>query len=567
MLKSKNLWLSFLLFQIFLVFWIQTATNLQKMISLPSLIIFLAYFTSNLSQIKQEERKNSRFGLLHKSSITAVITLLLFNTLFASDRNLMKQVMFGWDFVGHFGIFRWGLNNLELYTSQNTQSSNYIESYLDSNYPQTWALWGANFFRLMPQENFLIMKALLVFSIFTLLVAYLIFTKTSIECWDELKTRTTDSVEVKFKKKTAQQNLYVISFYIVIISFIAFCWNTNCPHFALSTSLIFRVTLLSLVEKNSIHNDIEKTFCLLVAFILYPLTMIFSGLYIYTYLRRKFVNFSNSNLKINLIDFATNISILCTALGIVLIKPDKGISLETLIFSYGGVTFPSFVLVIVMIIIICLGVYSKISRTQIIQVVFLSLPLIILSLLLIVRNGELSYYGAKSTIAFATLLIGFYSCVSLDSKGGTFTPLKMFIALFCVLSALLLVKDKVSPIFDDVNKRGVPMLFLRVLNSYELPRNWEPAENVVAEIYKMDKDSNYKPIFTSGNPYLANMWLAMIGRYPKEIFEGTGNLISGQLPIVLDYSNPIAFISRNLETEQIDSFKKEFPYITVVPKD
>jgi hypothetical protein len=233
---------------------------------------------------------------------------------------------------------------------------------------------------------------------------------------------------VKIKKKTAQQNFYIISFYIVIVSFIAFCWNTNCPHFALSTSLIFRVTLLSLVEKTATHNDIEKTFCLLVAFILYPLTMIFSGLYIYNYLRRKFVNFSNSNIKINLIDFTTNLSVLCTALGIMLIKPDKGINLETLIFSYGGVTFPSFVLIIVVIIIICLGMYSKISRTQIIQVSFLSLPLIILSLLLIIRNGQLSYYGAKSTIAFATLLIGFYSCMPLDRKKDRFTPLKIFIA-------------------------------------------------------------------------------------------------------------------------------------------
>ncbi len=477
----------------------------------------------------------------------------------------MKQVMFGWDFVGHFGIFRWGLNHLELYTSQNTQSSNYIESYLDSNYPQTWALWGANFFRLMPQENFLIMKALMLFSIFTLLFSYLIFTKTSIECWNELKTRTTDSIEVKFKKKTAQQSFYVISFYIVIISFIAFCWNTNCPHFALSTSLIFRVTMLSVVEKTAIHNDQEKTFCLLMAFILYPLTMIFSGLYIYNYFRSKFVNFSNSNLKIYSIDFATNLAVLCTALSIILIKPDEGVGLETLIFSYGGVTFPSFVLVVVTIVIICLGVYSKISKIQIIQVAFLSLPLIILSSLLIIRNGELSYYGAKSTIAFATLLIGFYSCVSLNRKSINFTPLKILIALFCVLSTALVAKDKVSPIFDDINKRGVPMLFLRALNSYELPKDWEPADNVVAEIYNMDRDPNYKPIFTNGYPYLGNMWLAMLGRYPKEIFEGNGNLISGQLPIVLDYSNPIAFISRNLEPEQINTFKKEFPYVTIVP--
>jgi hypothetical protein len=81
----------------------------------------------------------------------------------------------------------------------------------------------------------------------------------------------------------------------------------------------------------------------------------------------------------------------------------------------------------------------------------------------------------------------------------------------------------------------------------------------------MDRDPNYKPIFTNGYPYLGNMWLAMLGRYPKEIFEGNGNLISGQLPIVLDYSNPIAFISRNLEPEQINTFKKEFPYVTIVP--
>jgi hypothetical protein len=295
--------------------------------------------------------------------------------------------------------------------------------------------------------------------------------------------------------------------------------------------------------------------------------MIFSGLYFYNYFHNKFVNFSNSNLKINLIDFVTNLAVLCTALSIILIKPDKGVSLETLIFSYGGVTFPSFVLVVVIIVIICLGVYTKISKIQIIQVTFLSLPLIILSSLLIIRNGELSYYGAKSTIAFATLLIAFYSCVLSARKKINFTPLKILIALFCVLPALVVAKDKVSPIFDDINKRGVPMVFLRAFNSYELPKNWVSADNVVAEIYRMDKDPNYKPIFTNGYPYLGNMWLAMLGRYPKEIFEGNGNLISGQLPIVLDYSNPIAFISRNLEPEQINTFKKEFPYVTIVPSE
>jgi hypothetical protein len=189
----------------------------------------------------------------------------------------------------------------------------------------------------------------------------------------------------------------------------------------------------------------------------------------------------------------------------------------------------------------------------------------LLDFALIVRNKEISYYGAKSTIALIVIVFGLFVTFS-TRKNLMNLNSKMLISSFAVAILFFVATfySKLVPILDDINKRGIPMAISRTFNSFELQKDWLDAGFVTIEAQKTQIDPTYKPLFTGGYPYLGNMWLAILGRYPSEIFAGTGDLISGELPIKLDYSNPIAFLSRNLDEKELILFRERFPYITVI---
>lgn len=559
---NQNLLLRVIVIQILFVCFMQVTTPLQKMLMAPALIFFIFTLIKNrFSNIFEPLQRN--LHIVHKFIVLFVFSFLSLNIFFASDKNILKQIMFGWDFVGHFGVFRWGLNHINMFTSAESNPGNVIESYLDSNYPQTWALLGANFFRWLPQDSFIIMRALLFFSVCTLVIAYLIFFSTYKE-FDLLSKAALHGPHGNKLGQNTQRGLDLI-FVFVLISFISFCWNTNCPHFALSTSLIFRATILSQNSSQAKSNNFEAPFLIFAAFILYPLTMIFSGVYFYNYFRENFKHeFSIKKVLFSFESFL-NLSILVAALGLIFIKADRSVKLSTLIFSYGGVTFPSFVFVAVILLIILVSAYLHINYNQILQLLCLSLPVLLLDLLLIIRNGEVSYYGAKSTIAFIVILLGLFMTF-LVNRNFNFKYSKPMTATLAVILIVLgsIYFDKAQPVIDDINKRGIPMSIKRAFDNYELPKGWQNSNSVLREVKKNQSDSNYMPLFTGDYPYLANMWLALLGKYPSEIFTGNGDLISGQLPIVLDYTNPIAYLSRNLNKDELERFEQTYPYITVV---
>ena len=561
---GKSFIVRFVVLQIMLVCWVQASTPLQRILTLPALAILIFIFLNGFL-VRKSSISQHKFALKHLILILIVFGVMTVNIFSSNNKATMKQIMFGWDFVGHFGVFRWGLTHLHMFTSTEFASRNYIESYLDSNYPQTWALWGANYFRWIPQENFYIMKALLFFSLCTLLVAYLLFFSS----YQELKIMSGNL----FSKSTigkpasiiAKVNYFDIAFAVTLLSFISFCWNTNCPHFALSTALIFRATLLSQNKFRSKSDDLDNSFLIFAAFILYPLTAIFSGLYLYNLYKKIF----SKGIPIKKVLFSfqifTNASILMGALSMIFVKADKSVKLETLIFSYGGVTFPSFILPGLILIGLIAVVHIKLGWAQTFQLALLSLPVLLLDFALIVRNKEISYYGAKSTIALIVIVFGLFVTFS-TRKNLMNLNSKMLISSFAIAILFFVATfySKLVPILDDINKRGIPMTLSRTFNSFELQKDWLDAGFVTMEAQKTQIDPTYKPLFTGGYPYLGNMWLAILGRYPSEIFAGTGDLISGELPIKLDYSNPIAFLSRNLDEKELILFRERFPYITVI---
>jgi hypothetical protein len=565
MMKLKNgLALRLIVFQVILVCWVQVSTTSQRILSGPALIFFIFIFIKRFLDASSDTFSH-KFSPFHQIFILVVFLVLTLNIFISNDKNTMKQIMFGWDFVGHFGVFRWGLTHMQMFTSTEFESRNYIESYLDSNYPQTWALWGANFFRWIPMDNFYIMKALLFFSICTLLIAYILFFST----YQEFKIRSKNtfyrSKDVNNLPRVPKFTAIDVAFMLVLLSFISFCWNTNCPHFALSTALIFRAIIVSQIECYSKSKDLDNAFLIFAAFILYPLTIIFSGVYFYNYFRKIFSQKLPIKRFFVSYEILVYIAILLALFGLVFIKADKSIKLSTLIFSYGGVTFPSFVMIGLVLIGLFMIVYSKMNITQLSQLVCATLPLLLLDLVLILRNGEVSYYGAKSTIAFMVIASGLFMTFTFNKRlyflHSKSIPV-ILIAVILILGATFF--SRIAPILDDANKRGIPMTFKRAFNSFDLQKDWLSADLVTNAVKRNESDSNYKPLFTGGYPYLGNMWLALLGRYPKEVFVGTGELISGQLPIKLDYSNPIAYLSRSLNTEELRLFQERFPYITVI---
>jgi|688.fasta_scaffold55090_6 hypothetical protein len=564
-MKLRNgLALRLIVFQIILVCWVQVSTTSQRILSGPALIFFIYIFLKRLLDTSSDNI-SQKFNPVHQFFILAVFLVLTLNIFISNDKNIMKQIMFGWDFVGHFGVFRWGLTHIQMFTSTEFNSRNYIESYLDSNYPQTWALWGANFFRWIPMDNFYIMKALLFFSICTLLIAYIVFFST----YQEFKIRSQNtfygSKDVNNLQRVPKFKAIDVAFITVLLTFISFCWNINSPHFALSTALIFRAIIVSQIECHSKSMDLDNAFLIFAAFILYPLTIIFSGVYFYNYFRKTFTQRLSIKRIFVSFEISVYIAILLASLGLVFIKADKSIKLSTLIFSYGGITFPSFVLIGLILIGLVMIVYSKMNLTQLSQLVCATLPLLLLDLVLVLRNGEVSYYGAKSTIAFMVIASGLFMTFTFNKRlvflHSKSIPM-IFTTVILILGATFF--SRIEPIFDDANKRGVPMAFKRAFNSFDLQKDWLSADLVTNAVKQTESDSSYMPLFTGGYPYLGNMWLALLGRYPNEIFAGTGDLISGQLPIKLDYTNPIAYLSRSLNTEELKLFQDRFPYITVI---
>lgn len=155
------------LFQILLVYFIQVASiTVQFFFIIPLVRYFMVISYSFKRTLDDVNPKKFEFG---KNVYTylewSVLLVLIINITRSSNTKIVSLVMYGWDFVGHFGVFRWGLNNLRMISSEEILNSKNLESFLDSDYPQTYDLWGANYFRLIDFDTFGLIKAMLVFAI------------------------------------------------------------------------------------------------------------------------------------------------------------------------------------------------------------------------------------------------------------------------------------------------------------------------------------------------------------------------------------------------------------------
>jgi hypothetical protein len=505
-------------------------------------------FKSALDDVRQRKFEFSKYAYIYLE--WSVLLVLVVNVIRSSNTKIVSLVMYGWDFVGHFGVFRWGLNNLRMISSEEILNSKNLESFLDSDYPQTYDLWGANYFRLIDFDTFGIIKAMLVFAIATLFFAYKIFTKTY---FDVINANITANLKEEPKNKRL---IYNFIFIALIIQFISFCWLTNCPHFALSTALIFRASVLS-TQKMIKDNTFEIMVLMIVAYILYPLTIICAGLLLINTIFRLLYVRRNHRFTIVKLENLLFVSVLLAIASTVVFKNGRNIPLLDMLQSYGGVEFPLEFLGVILILIFLLVFYLATSKLDLLAVLCLVTPVLLIDVFLISSQGLIAYYGAKATISFLTIACGLL-ILSLNSESRRKMSVTWFYVIAILCSTLLLTQSSVfKPTFERMLSRGFPTSILQFFNEVELQNGWASGRNVSALLLSLESNPKKLPLITGGYPYLGNQWLIQAGRYPAEIWldkiEFDGELY-----------NPIYFVSRDLNLKQRDVFLRKYPYIYLV---
>lgn len=552
MLKLKNKIMHIVLFQILLVYFIQVANITVRFFFIIPLILYLMAisigFKSALDDVRQRKFEFSKYAYIYLE--WSVLLVLVVNVIRSSNTKIVSLVMYGWDFVGHFGVFRWGLNNLRMISSEEILNSKNLESFLDSDYPQTYDLWGANYFRLIDFDTFGIIKAMLVFAIATLFFAYKIFTKTY---FDVINANITANLKEEPKNKRL---IYNFIFIALIIQFISFCWLTNCPHFALSTALIFRASVLS-TQKMIKDNTFEIMVLMIVAYILYPLTIICAGLLLINTIFRLLYVRRNHRFTIVKLENLLFVSVLLAIASTVVFKNGRNIPLLDMLQSYGGVEFPLEFLGVILILIFLLVFYLATSKLDLLAVLCLVTPVLLIDVFLISSQGLIAYYGAKATISFLTIACGLL-ILSLNSESRRKMSVTWFYVIAILCSTLLLTQSSVfKPTFERMLSRGFPTSILQFFNEVELQNGWASGRNVSALLLSLESNPKKLPLITGGYPYLGNQWLIQAGRYPAEIWldkiEFDGELY-----------NPIYFVSRDLNLKQRDVFLRKYPYIYLV---
>jgi hypothetical protein len=219
----KNKALHFILFQIVIVYFIQVASLSVQIFFIVPTILYLVFIFRGLEinfvkffRINFQKRKNSFY--LFEFIVFLILCLTIIKS---ANGKLMSMAMYGWDFVGHFGVFRWGMNNLRMISSEKILSLEVTESFLDSDYPQTYDLWGANYFRVFDLNSFGIVKAMLVFALGTLFFSYIIFIKT----YNEFLHNNTGGITTG--TSSMKTWFYKFVFLFLILQFLSFCWSTN----------------------------------------------------------------------------------------------------------------------------------------------------------------------------------------------------------------------------------------------------------------------------------------------------------------------------------------------------
>ena len=120
---GKSFIVRFVVLQIMLVCWVQASTPLQRILTLPALTILIFIFLNGFL-VRKSSISEHKFALKHLILILIVFGVMTINVFASNNKATMKQIMFGWDFVGHFGVFRWGLTHLHMFTSTEFASRN-----------------------------------------------------------------------------------------------------------------------------------------------------------------------------------------------------------------------------------------------------------------------------------------------------------------------------------------------------------------------------------------------------------------------------------------------------------
>ena len=538
--------------QVLLVYIFQVANfATQVFFVVPLLLYFKIIFASfRNEQFKPAKKKDFLSKNIFRFFEWLIFFILVLNIVMSSNKKIVSMAMFGWDFVGHFGVFRWGLNHFRMISSQEILNSKSLESFLDSDYPQTYDLWGANYFRLLDFDTFGIIKAMLVFALATLFLSYVIFIKTYT---DLLNENIDKNMVIRSKSKTW---IYRFTFIFLVLQFLSFCWSTNCPHFALSTALIFRATILS-TNRFSKSNQFEVAILLLIAYVLYPLTIICAGLLVVNRIS-KLVDFPHAFGKyLGNIENFVFFSVLLAITSSVVFKNGRAIPLLEMLQSYGGVDFPAKFLIVIMLVMASLFFYFVKTKFDVLKFLSFLMPVLLIDIFLIFSQGFISYYGAKASISFLTIALGYLILnLNFDSQRKIVAP--WFFTILISISILILNQAKaIQPTFHSVLSRGFPTSFTRFFTEIELKNGWASGSNVAGLLQRLEADPKEFPLITGGYPYLGNQWLIQAGRYPSEIWLGKIDF-NGQL------YNPIYFVSRDLNTKEKEAFLTKFPYITLV---
>ncbi len=541
-----------ILCQLLTVFYFEVAPLSLKIFFVPVLIYFYFYLFKAIfskQSLMEKYRLKSKLKPIDKCNLLSVSFIgvwAIWTILKSSYGQLMQIAMYGWDFVGHYGVFRWGLNNWSMISTSEIRNSSVIESHLDSDYPQTWALWGSIFFKWLPDDNVSILRAFLIFSILTMLLAYLIF-YISLEQFRDFRSR--NSIKLRI--------MYVLTF-VLVLHFIAFCWSTSSPHFALATAFVFRAVLLIKRSRNLSNSTSEITMLIIIAYIIYPLTIVVCGVFLKDLLMKLLRDFrfrEKSFLNLNLFFLAALVAIIAT----LLIKDEKAVPLMEMLQSYGGVDFPSVMIAFLILLVVIVHLFFTSNNQQNVNMLILWMPVVLIDLFLIFQKGFISYYGAKLSICFSLIFMAYLISFS-DSYNLSRSFRKYGLVSFLFLSiclAISFVSNKAEIFWQDAVKSSLPAAIYRLQFDYSVKPGWVKGENLALELKLSSFDSSYKPVFTGGYPYLANMWLILINRYPSELWYGS---ISQDEKI---YS-PTNFISRDTTNSERTKYLKSYPYVTLI---
>jgi hypothetical protein len=494
-------------------------------------------------QSKSKMKPVNKYNLLsvYCIGVWAILTILK-----SSYGQLMQIAMYGWDFVGHYGVFRWGLNNWSMISTSEIRNLPAIESHLDSDYPQTWALWGSTFFKWLPDDNVSILRAFLIFSILTVLLAYLIF-YISLEQFRDFRSR--NSIKLRI--------IHILTF-VLVLHFIAFCWSTSSPHFALATAFVFRAVLLIKKSRDLSGSTSEITMLIVTAYIIYPLTLVVCGIFLKDLLLKLFRDFRFREkifFNLNLFFLTALVAIIAT----LLIKNEKAVPLMDMLQSYGGVDFPSVMIALLILLVVIVHLYFTSNNQQNFDMLILWIPVVLIDLFLIFQKGFISYYGAKLSICFSLIfmayLISFSDSYNLSRSFRKYAPVSfLFLSISLAISS---VSSKAEIFWQDAVKSSLPAAIYRLQFDYSVKPGWVDGESLARELKLSSFDSSYKPVFTGGYPYLANMWLILVNRYPSELWYGS--ISQGE-----KLYSPTDFISRDTTNSERTIYLKSYPYVTLI---